>query len=84
LKPSSACEYSRRRKIRAVAAGAPTARILGTDVGAPLLAVDRVTLTYGERPVESAAACASPPPYINGVLTTRFKSVWMARSRVVT
>jgi GntR family transcriptional regulator len=41
-----------QEKIRAVAADAPTARILGTDVGAPLLAVDRVTLTYGERPVE--------------------------------
>ena len=41
-----------QEKIRAVAADAPTARILGTEVGAPLLAVDRVTLTYGERPVE--------------------------------
>jgi len=41
-----------QEKIRAVAADAPTARILGTDVGTPLLAVDRVTLTYGERPVE--------------------------------
>jgi len=39
-------------RIRAVAADAATARILGTDAGAPLLAVDRVTLTYGDRPVE--------------------------------
>ncbi|MCC7039323.1 MAG: GntR family transcriptional regulator [Burkholderiales bacterium] len=41
-----------REKIRAVAADAATAQILGTAVGAPLLAVDRVTLTFGERPVE--------------------------------
>jgi GntR family transcriptional regulator len=41
-----------QEKIRAVAADAPTARILRTEVGVPLLAVDRVTLTYGERPVE--------------------------------
>lgn len=41
-----------QEKIRAVAADAATARILGTEPGAPLLAVDRVTLTYGERPVE--------------------------------
>ena len=41
-----------QEKIRAVAADGPTARILGTDAGAPLLAVDRVTLTYGDRPVE--------------------------------
>jgi len=39
-------------KIRAVAADAATARILGIETGEPLLAVDRVTLTYGERPVE--------------------------------
>ncbi|MFO1324045.1 MAG: GntR family transcriptional regulator [Burkholderiales bacterium] len=41
-----------QEKIRAVAADAATARILGTEPGAPLLAVDRVTLTYGDRPVE--------------------------------
>jgi GntR family transcriptional regulator len=41
-----------QEKIRAVAADASAARILGTDAGAPLLAVDRVTLTYGDRPVE--------------------------------
>jgi GntR family transcriptional regulator len=41
-----------QEKIRAVAADASAARILGTEAGAPLLAVDRVTLTYGERPVE--------------------------------
>jgi GntR family transcriptional regulator len=41
-----------QEKIRAVAADAVAARILRTETGAPLLAVDRVTLTYGGRPVE--------------------------------
>lgn len=39
-------------RIRAVAADAVTAQILHVAVGAPLLAVDRVTFTYGDRPVE--------------------------------
>lgn len=41
-----------QEKIRAVAADGAAARILRTEPGAPLLAVDRVTLTYGDRPVE--------------------------------
>jgi len=41
-----------QEKLRAVAADATAAEILGTEVGAPLLAVDRVTLTYGDTPVE--------------------------------
>jgi GntR family transcriptional regulator len=41
-----------QEKIRAVAADGATARMLGVAPGAPLLAVDRVTLTYGDRPVE--------------------------------
>ncbi|MCC6197300.1 MAG: GntR family transcriptional regulator [Burkholderiales bacterium] len=41
-----------QERIRAIAADAAAARILNTEPGAPLLAVDRVTLTYGERPVE--------------------------------
>lgn len=41
-----------QERIRAVAADAATAQILGTPQGAPLLAVDRLTLTYGDRPVE--------------------------------
>jgi GntR family transcriptional regulator len=41
-----------QEKIRAVAADATTAGILAVEPGAPLLAVDRVTLTYGDRPVE--------------------------------
>jgi len=41
-----------REKLRAIAADAAMARILRVSVGEPLLAVDRVTLTYGDRPVE--------------------------------
>lgn len=39
-------------KLRAVAADAASARLLGVPTGTPLLAVDRITLTYGDRPVE--------------------------------
>ena len=39
-------------KLRAVAADESSARLLGVAPGTPLLAVDRITLTYGERPVE--------------------------------
>ena len=39
-------------RLRAVAADAASARVLKVRVGDPLLWVDRVTLTYGERPVE--------------------------------
>jgi GntR family transcriptional regulator len=38
--------------LRAVAADAAVARILKVRAGDPLLSVDRVTLTYGDRPVE--------------------------------
>jgi GntR family transcriptional regulator len=41
-----------REKLRAIAADAAAARILKVAAGDPLLAVDRVTLTYGDRPVE--------------------------------
>jgi GntR family transcriptional regulator len=41
-----------RERLRAVAADATSAALLGVPVGAPLLAVDRVTYTFGERPVE--------------------------------
>ncbi|HEY3179342.1 MAG TPA: GntR family transcriptional regulator [Casimicrobiaceae bacterium] len=41
-----------QEKIRAVAADATSAALLGVAVGSPLLAVDRVTFTYGDRPVE--------------------------------
>lgn len=39
-------------KIRAVAADADAAEIFGIPRGQPLLLVDRLTFTYGERPVE--------------------------------
>ena len=41
-----------QERIRAVAADAATARILHVAPGDPLLAVDRLTFTFGERPVE--------------------------------
>jgi len=41
-----------QEKLRAVAADAAAARLLKVRVGDPLLSVDRVTLTYGDRPVE--------------------------------
>ncbi len=39
-------------KIRAVAADQPTASLLSVDAGTPLLSVERVSFTYGDRPVE--------------------------------
>ena len=39
-------------KIRAVAAAADEARLLGVTVGAPLLLVERLSYTYGDKPVE--------------------------------
>ena len=39
-------------RIRAVAADAASADILGVAVDAPLLQVERVSMTYGDRPVE--------------------------------
>ena len=41
-----------REKLRAVCADAGSAKLLGVKPGEPLLAVDRVTSTYGDRPVE--------------------------------
>ncbi|MEO5699595.1 MAG: GntR family transcriptional regulator [Casimicrobiaceae bacterium] len=39
-------------RLRAVVADAVTGPLLAVPAGAPLLAVDRVTFTYGDRPVE--------------------------------
>jgi GntR family transcriptional regulator len=39
-------------KIRAVAADAPTAEVLAVAPGTPLLSVERLSFTYGDRPVE--------------------------------
>ncbi|MEO8303093.1 MAG: GntR family transcriptional regulator [Betaproteobacteria bacterium] len=41
-----------QERLRAVAADAASARILAVRSGDPLLSVDRVTMTYGDRPVE--------------------------------
>jgi len=41
-----------QERLRAVAADTGAAEVLGVEPGAPLLAVDRVTYTYGDRPVE--------------------------------
>ena len=39
-------------KIRAVAADAPSAALLRLAAGAPLLSVERLSMTYGDKPVE--------------------------------
>jgi len=39
-------------KIRAVAADAASAELLALSVGAPLLSVERLAMTYGDKPVE--------------------------------
>jgi len=39
-------------KIRAVAADAAGAELLALEVGAPLLSVERLSMTYGDKPVE--------------------------------
>ena len=39
-------------KIRAVAADAPTADVLQVALGTPLLSVERLSFTYGDKPVE--------------------------------
>jgi GntR family transcriptional regulator len=43
---------SAEEKLSAVSADRTSARLLGVRAGTPLLAVDRITLTYGDRPVE--------------------------------
>jgi GntR family transcriptional regulator len=39
-------------KIRAVAADESTAEVLAVSVGTPLLSVERLSFTYGDKPVE--------------------------------
>ena len=39
-------------KIRAVAADGPASEVLGVPQGSPLLSVERLSFTYGDRPVE--------------------------------
>jgi GntR family transcriptional regulator len=48
-----------REKLRALAADAASAGLLGVPPATPLLAVDRVTFTFGDRPVEVRRALCS-------------------------
>jgi len=41
-----------QEKIRAVAADADTSALLQVSVGTPLLSVERLSFTYGDKPVE--------------------------------
>lgn len=41
-----------RERLKAIAADPASAALLGVEPGTPLLAVERVTTTYGDRPVE--------------------------------
>lgn len=53
-------------RLHAVAADGATAALLRVAAGTPLLAVDRIAYTYGERPVE----------YRRGLCTTRHEHYW--------
>jgi GntR family transcriptional regulator len=47
-------------KIRAVAADADDAALLAVAAGRAAAAVERLSFTYGDKPVECAAACTTP------------------------
>ena len=53
-------------RLRAVAADSASAALLAIPAGTPLLAVERVAYTYGERPVELR----------RGLCTTRHEHYW--------
>ena len=55
-------------RLHAVAARGASAALLRVAVGTPLLAVDRVAFTYGDRPVEVR----------RGLCTTRHEHYWNA------
>ncbi|HEX6136510.1 MAG TPA: GntR family transcriptional regulator [Casimicrobiaceae bacterium] len=55
-------------RLRAVAADAASAGLLRVPAGTPLLAVDRIAYTYGDRPVEVR----------RGLCTTRHEHYWNA------
>ena len=55
-------------RLHAIAADAESARLLQVPAGTPLLAVERVAYTYGERPVELR----------RGLCTTRREHYWNA------
>jgi GntR family transcriptional regulator len=56
-----------QERLKAVAADPVTAPLLGVVPGTPLLEVDRVAFTYGERPVEfrRGLACTAHHHYLN-------------------
>jgi GntR family transcriptional regulator len=57
-------------RIRAVAAEEPTARLLDVDAGTPLLLVERVSYTYGDRPVEiRRGLCVTRSHHYHNTLT---------------
>ena len=53
-------------RLHAVGADAASAALLQVEAGTPLLAVDRVSFTYGDRPVEAR----------RGLCTTRYEHYW--------
>jgi GntR family transcriptional regulator len=56
-------------RLRAVGADAQCAPLLQVDVGSPLLLVERVSYTYGERPVEvRIGLCVTQDHYYHNML----------------
>jgi GntR family transcriptional regulator len=56
-------------RLRAVAADAASARLLQVPLGSPLLLVERVSFTYGERPVEvRIGLCVTRAHYYHNLL----------------
>lgn len=57
-------------RLRAIAAGATEAQLLEVEPGAPLLLVERVSYTYGERPVEvRRGSCVTMRHHYRNTLT---------------
>lgn len=57
-------------RIRAVAAEPPAAELLGIESGSPLLLVERVSYTYGDRPVEiRRGLCVTRAHHYHNTLT---------------
>ena len=60
-------------RLTAVAADAASAALLGVAPGTPLLAVDRVAFTYGDRPVEVRRGLVDAR---RGLCATRHAHYW--------
>ena len=58
---------SAEERIRAVAADRSSAELLGVGEGSPLLSVERISLTYGDKPVEwrRGLYCTANHCYLN-------------------